>query len=316
MSTATVDVKRSRSRIQPAAGEQAGRCFLCDKESDKVIWREGPFEGRLCTCGLLYCNPLAVDSSIDSTIDYHPDDFYADAAKVKAAWMATHCGHGKLLEVGCGDGFFLSEAIRLGFEVSGLEPNTSRADRVRRELGVDVETNLLEENEQRKSQYDVVYHCDLLAHFPDPVGALKEMVSLLRPGGVLCFEGGILSGISPIWYHLIRKLALGPHRCFYSHRSLELLLEKADLEVDHIEFFGLGPYVIVGRISAIFKHIAIRLFKVLKPLRVFPSPEQPEKWQHKFQNFLRYRVGRFSPKKLGPQTFLVVVRPKSHDSIG
>src|SRR6185369_8803253 len=119
-------------------------CFLCKKESDRTVWRESIYEGRLCSCGLLYTWPSPRPGAIDFTSDPHPREFYACTADYKAAWIARHCPRGRLLEVGCGEGFLLAAARARGYQVFGLEPHPGRARRVKEEMGIDVQEGFIE----------------------------------------------------------------------------------------------------------------------------------------------------------------------------
>jgi SAM-dependent methyltransferase len=152
----------------------------------------------LCHCGMVYTNPKPVPGSIDYTEDNHPETFYSFPADFKASWMARYCPPGRLLEVGSGHGSLLAACRARGYEVSGLEPHPSRARYVEETLGIKVEQAFLEENRLPPGSFDIVSHCDMLAHFPDPVVSLHRMSALLRPGGVLFLEVGILGGISPL----------------------------------------------------------------------------------------------------------------------
>lgn len=290
-------------------------CFLCNEASHSVIWRENGFEGKLCGCGLVYTDTKgrSPTSFIDFTDEGHLDPFYSLSAELKAKWMAAHCPSGRLLEVGCGDGFFLSAARSFGYEVVGMEPHGGRSDRVAQSLGIRVERAFIEEDSLPPSSFDVVYHCDLLAHFPDPLKALQSMKRLLRPKGVLCFEVGILGGISPVWYRLIGEIGLGPHLWLYSYRALASLFERSGVLVEHRQHFGLALGVILSRPIGVVTNRLIR--PMLSALRTVGRATEPEKalqLKHEIENFLRYRAGRFLPN-FGPATLLVVARPKGTD---
>lgn len=291
------------------------RCFLCGTESGRVVWREGNYEAKECfSCGLVYTSPQPSLGDIDFADEGHPDSFYSLSAHLKASWVSRYCPPGRLLEVGCGNGYFLAAAQVHGYEVYGLEPNLSNARYAEQSLGITVDKSFLEDHMFQKGSFDVVYHCDLLAHFPDPVKALKSMSELLRPGGVLCFEVGLMGGISPLWYRLIGKIGLGPHLWFYSDRALRLLLARSGLQIKRLQYFGLAPRAILARISGVFlKRLVVPLLSATRHLGVFPPPEKAIQLQDKIRNFLRYRAGAFFPR-IGPQTLLVIAHPSQNGS--
>src|SRR5262249_14866779 len=156
-------------------------------------------------------SPEPAVASVDPTKDAHSDAFYSTYASLKARWVRNIPVSGRLLEIGCGEGHFLAAAKRLGFEVTGLEPNVERATRIRKRLQVAVRCSLLEDVVWPDAGFDVIYHCDLLSHFTEPIRALGKMCSLLAPGGTLAFEAGTLGGINPVWYKWIGCLGLPQH---------------------------------------------------------------------------------------------------------
>ena len=291
--------------IQTAAPILAkSKCFLCDKASEQVVWTEDGVEGLRCGCGMVYTNQLTIPEHLDVTRDFHPDYFYSLPAEFKAAWMARNCPLGRLVEVGCGAGFFLAAARSKGYEVVGLEPNPAYDEELR-ERGLLATHEPVEHNSLTRHRFDVVYHCDLLAHFPDPIRSLEAMCELLNPAGVLCFEVGLLGGISPSWYPLVGRIGLGQHLWLYSDRAFKSLMQKAGLGIIHSQYFGLAPEVLGGKILGVLnKHL-------LRPtLRAISRNGEERAFRAKqfCGHFLRYRAGRLLPH-IGPQTLLVVAKP-------
>jgi SAM-dependent methyltransferase len=52
-------------------------------------------------------------------------------------------------------------------------------------------------------KFDIIYHCDVLSHFTDPVAEFKMMLDRLNPGGLLIFETGNFGDVNPSYYHFI-----------------------------------------------------------------------------------------------------------------
>jgi len=261
-------------------------------------------EGLLCGCGMVYTNQSADLPPVNPTGVTHPDAFYLLPAELKAAWMAQHCPRGRLLEVGCGAGFFLAAARTYGYEVRGLEPSHAY-DRHLEALNIPIAHSFIEKNTLPKHSFDVVYHCDLLAHFPDPILSLAAMCELLNHDGVLCFEVGLLGGISPFWYPLVGNIGLGEHLWLYSDKTFRALMKRAGLSIVHVKYFGLAPEGIGGRIIDILNR---RLFAPALGFFSQNGKSRLPQIQSFCVNFLRYRVGSLLPH-VGPQTLLVVAKP-------
>ena len=98
-------------------------------------------------------------------------------------------GSGKLLDVGCGEGFTLAFFKDLGWEVQGLDFSTagieSQNPEVLSELVVgDVFDNLSAQIESGK-QYDIIWLQNVLEHVIDPVGLMTSLTQLVKVNGVL-----------------------------------------------------------------------------------------------------------------------------------
>jgi SAM-dependent methyltransferase len=94
---------------------------------------------------------------------------------------------GRLLDVGCGDGFFLLQLRRLGFNCAGLDPSAQMIERCRRRPGlegVELLCGVLD-GYQPSQPFDVAVCGETLEHIEDDVAALRQVHRLLRPGGVL-----------------------------------------------------------------------------------------------------------------------------------
>ena len=292
--------------------EGPGRCVVCERVAHRVVWRENGYEGRACACGTVYTAPPPAPGSIDPTVDRHSDSYYAGPARRRVRWLQRSRAAGRLLEVGCGEGHFLAAAQAVGYEVAGIEPDPGRARRAAARLGAPVECALLESCRPGGARFDIVYHCDLLSHFADPIAALRAMVDLLRPDGVLAFEVGLLGGIAPWWYTLIGALGYPQHRWLYSERSLWMLLARADLEVSHCTRFNLGPGTLVrGGVRAL-----ARGYRRLRPAprgasaASAPGRGSATRLDNRMEPFWRYTAGRLAPA-LGPATLLVMARPRA-----
>jgi len=92
-------------------------------------------------------------------------------------------GWKSILDVGCGDGLFFDQLLRLG-EVEGVEPsaalvNPESAHRSR------IHICPLDENFQPGKQFSLILMLDVLEHLPDPAAALGRALALLAPHGML-----------------------------------------------------------------------------------------------------------------------------------
>ena len=75
-----------------------------------------------------------------------------------------------------------------GWEVKGVELFPGHTALVRAQLGLDVETSDITTYQGVKEAWDCVVLTHVLEHLPDPLGALRKIHDLLKPGGVGVLE--------------------------------------------------------------------------------------------------------------------------------
>jgi SAM-dependent methyltransferase len=91
----------------------------------------------------------------------------------------------RLLEVGSSWGYFLHQAAAGGFEATGVEIGSRRAEYGRSRLGVRILPGL---DALSPGSFDVVYTSHVLEHFTDLSGVFPRLHELLVPGGALVVE--------------------------------------------------------------------------------------------------------------------------------
>ncbi|MCV2359833.1 class I SAM-dependent methyltransferase [Paucibacter sp. TC2R-5] len=100
-------------------------------------------------------------------------------------WLGkfTTRAHVRLLEVGCGHGWFL-EAVSSRFDVMGLEPDALVANRCQAQ-GLSVVQGFFPEALPINAKFDVLIFNDVLEHIPGVGAALQACDTALNAGGIL-----------------------------------------------------------------------------------------------------------------------------------
>ncbi len=97
---------------------------------------------------------------------------------------------GRLLDVGCGDGVFLKEAQKTGFEVWGIDFDSKSIKVCQEKWGL---KNIFamhphefaEFCEKEGLKFDVITFFEVFEHQDDPAGFLEIIKSMLKPGGYI-----------------------------------------------------------------------------------------------------------------------------------
>ena len=100
-----------------------------------------------------------------------------------------------LLEIGCGNGFFLEVALKKGFNiVRGIEPSKSAIDCASQIIKPHIVCDIMKPDVFPSEQFDVICLFQTLDHVPDPSSLIKECYSILKPSGyILCFNHNVES---------------------------------------------------------------------------------------------------------------------------
>ena len=286
----------------------SGRCFLCNSTQGRHVMQEGNYVALRCDCGLTFIDPAPDDSAVDPCLDPHHRVYYSGPARARAKWVKKFKDKGLLLDVGCGEGEFAQAAIAQGFIVEGMEPLESRAKHTENSLGIKIHRSFIENNTLQENRYDVVFHVDMLSHFPDPIRSLEAMRKLAKSDGVICFEVGLHETLSPFWRRFSGRGNMPAHRWFYDSQAVKHTLDRAGFELIAMRRYDIGLSNILSKmLLTTFKPDVIsgKSGMTVRPMATGPAASL----YYRCHMWLRYICGRWAPL-CGPKTAFVAAIPK------
>ena len=137
---------------------------------------------------------------------------------------------GRLLDLGCGDGRHLAEAVRRGCAAVGVDCDASAIVEARRRSGADTVIADAAALPFRDGAFEAVICTETLEHLPDDAAALAEIARVLAPGGVLL--GAVPSHFTELLYWRLSpgyRTAPGGHVRIYRPRALAAKAARAGL---------------------------------------------------------------------------------------
>ena len=139
---------------------------------------------------------------------------------------------GRLLDVGCGAGFFLDAARERGYSVAGVDLSPVPATYARNTLGLEVAMGSLYEYQAPNDSFDAVTIFQTIEHDPDPAALTAELFRILAPGGVVMIttpaaDGFVARVMASRWFGY-RNVE---HVSFFTRQSLQFALEQAGFEI-------------------------------------------------------------------------------------
>ena len=120
------------------------------------------------------------------------EDFVGFVSRVAPA--AREGAKTRLLDVGCGNGWSSFAFVQAGYRATGVDLNAAAFEPPATEGLALLEASATDLPFQDRS-FDVVATYQCIEHVPDPDAALKEIVRVCEPGGIVCVVGPNL--ISP-----------------------------------------------------------------------------------------------------------------------
>jgi len=145
---------------------------------------------------------------------------------------------GRLLDIGCGDGYFLLGMQRRGWEVAGIELHEKVAAFARDELGLDVKGGA-ESEVDWGGKYDCITLMGVIEDVDDPNACLGRCLEHLEDGGLLmvqthnieCLEARFFG---PDWFNIEAPR----HAWHFSPVTLEKLLKNNGFRQDELLHYG------------------------------------------------------------------------------
>lgn len=248
-------------------------CNLCGGNRKYELFDLNPFKLVRCEdCGLSYVSPRYTESRTlklyDDSYFTNPGFFSGDSSRIYGysdygegrdnvetmyrkivGQMERFIKPGELLEIGSAYGYFLNQARKKGWKVSGIELSKNARASCEREFGIQAFEGPLNEFDSSQKVDSVVFF-DVLEHLHDPMKTLLDIHSMLKPGGLLVIAvpnsaSWVLNFLGSRWEDLQRANS-GEHLYFFNIETLSKILEKTGFEV--LEVKTMGRYFKLGHL--------------------------------------------------------------------
>jgi SAM-dependent methyltransferase len=165
-------------------------CDLCNSTEQNLLYSKidfvtgNDFHLVECGCGMAFVNPMPTEDSIGSLYptDYLEGKDTMDSLYKRMARRLPKGIPGKLLDIGCGRGDFISYTRKLGWDVTGIDllDHAGKAD-------VPIITGNFITMDFAESYYDVVTAWAVLEHVRTPSLFFQKIGRILKPGGSFIF---------------------------------------------------------------------------------------------------------------------------------
>jgi SAM-dependent methyltransferase len=154
-------------------------------------------------CGLLFSDPIFPKYEIDKFYRGSKFDYEVESNYLKKTYgyyfkkIITSSKDLRLLDIGCGNGFFLEEAADMGIkEVFGVEPGKASVKKAPLWLRKRIKVDIFKPKLFKKRSFDLITCFQTFDHITNPKSFLKEARNLLKTGGKTLFIQHDTGGLS------------------------------------------------------------------------------------------------------------------------
>jgi SAM-dependent methyltransferase len=231
------------------------KCILCDAEDRfELRYAKGGYDIVACReCGLTQLSPTPDAQALLAVYndEYFASDEsgrgYSDYAEQEDEYMATFADdvrriseivpRGRVLDVGCGYGYFLHCAAAAGYDCYGVDVADKAVRMAETHLpgrvfaGTPASVDAL-----RGMRFDVIFGSHLIEHIPDPRAFVADLAARLNPNGILVFvTPNIRSLLARVSRSRWVSFKIPEHVAFYDPRTIGRLFENAGLRTLAVE---------------------------------------------------------------------------------
>jgi 2-polyprenyl-3-methyl-5-hydroxy-6-metoxy-1,4-benzoquinol methylase len=127
---------------------------------------------------------------------------------------------GVLVDIGCGNGQYLVTAMQLGWETWGIDLDPKAVEAAKK-TGAIVSQGGFPDTGLPSGHFDIVTLSHVIEHVFDPIGALKEVFRILKPGGKIWIATPNLESFGHARFRSNwRGLEPPRHLVLFNHNSL------------------------------------------------------------------------------------------------
>jgi 2-polyprenyl-3-methyl-5-hydroxy-6-metoxy-1,4-benzoquinol methylase len=182
-----------------------------------------------------------------------------------------YCGRGRLLDYGCGSGWYAQQMRELGWRVTGMDFSAYAAEQVSRHFGIPTLAGTLPHPQVAPASFDVITMGAVLEHVHRPHRLIAAAAEALQPGGYLVVS---VPNVASWGFHYFREdwwgLQLPHHLLHFTPQTLRRLLAAHRLEVRGVRAVG-RPGWMQRSLAAARKRAGGRLLVKLGRLRLLAS---------------------------------------------
>ncbi len=251
------------------------KCPICESSNRRLLGKPGRISDvfknrgeigevnvvRCLDCSGKYIHPMMYFSEELRKELYNLDYFNANGALEEAknigekvtimAAVKNLAGEtrGKtMLDIGCGTGEFLKAGADAGFDVTGIDVDSTTTDFITRKYGFRTVTGLLGPETFPQDSFDVVVLSHVIEHLQRPAELLGVIHGILKPNGLFVMCTPNSDSFGEDLHHLYGRFRYDRAKCYYlspflnpyhiigfNRKSARRILERSGFAVEYFK---------------------------------------------------------------------------------
>lgn len=146
----------------------------------------------------------------------------------------------KILDVGCGIGYFLEVAKERGWDVYGTE-YTDEAIHICSLKGINMQKGILSSRNYQNEEFDIITSFEVIEHINNPIDELTNFYKVLRKGGLVYLTTPNFNSL--LRYRLKSEynvICYPEHLSYYTPKTLKKLFTSVGFKTKKIKSTGIS----------------------------------------------------------------------------
>lgn len=222
------------------------KCLLCNSDNLKMLKKY--ISAHLCKCNeckFIFSKKIPSSNDLIKYYDgYGRSDYLSDVTIKRYNHLLDkfekYRKTNKLIDIGCGIGYFLEVAKKRGWDVYGTE-FTEEAVQICETKGIKMKMGYLNPSNYIKDEFDIVTSFEVLEHINNPREEIENFKKILRTGGLVYLTTPNFNSI--LRYKLQNNydvINYPEHLSYYTNRTLNYLFEMSEFKKIKIQATGIS----------------------------------------------------------------------------
>lgn len=222
------------------------KCIICS--SDKLTHLKGYEKAHLCqcqSCGFVFSEKIPTTEELDNYYKNYGVNNYLSPLTIKRYnelldQFEPYRKTNRILDVGCGIGYFLEEAKKRGWQVYGTELSEESAD-ICLQKGINIEKGILNIKNYKPEMFDVITSFEVIEHINNPKDELAIFNTILRVGGLVYVTTPNFNSLLRYRLKSAYNIITYPeHLCYYTPKTLSKAFKLSGFKKVKIQTTGIS----------------------------------------------------------------------------